>query len=44
MSQHNPAHRAELLAGAERLQVTLSPVQCEALLDYLALLVKWNKA
>lgn len=36
--------RAELTAGCEALGLALSAAQLQALCDYLALLVKWNRA
>lgn len=36
------ALRAALLAGADALGVALNDAQCQALLDYLALMQKWN--
>lgn len=36
--------KEELLRGIERLDLELSPAQFQQLLDYLALLIKWNKA
>jgi 16S rRNA (guanine527-N7)-methyltransferase len=44
MSMVTAAHAEELLSGAEQLGITLSPLQQEQLLAYLALLIKWNKA
>ena len=37
-------HAEELKHGAEQLKITLSDLQQEQLLQYLALLIKWNKA
>ena len=37
-------HAEELKHGAEHLKITLSDLQQEQLLQYLALLIKWNKA
>jgi 16S rRNA (guanine527-N7)-methyltransferase len=37
-----PAARAALTAGARELKVELEPAQIEALLDYLALMLRWN--
>src|SRR5690606_37187251 len=37
-------HADELAQGAQALGVTLSALQQEQLLAYLALLIKWNKA
>lgn len=34
--------RARLLEGAHALDVALTPVQCERLLDFVALLARWN--
>jgi len=39
-----PQHAEELNQGARELGVDLSEVQHEKLLDYLSLLIKWNKA
>lgn len=44
MSVIGARHADELAQGAEALGVALTPGQHQALLDYLALLVKWNKA
>ncbi len=44
MIQLNDQQRQALLNGAAALGVTLSAAQHSALLDYLALLHKWNKA
>jgi 16S rRNA (guanine527-N7)-methyltransferase len=38
------AQRQALVVGAQQLDINLSEHQLELLLDYLALLVKWNKA
>jgi 16S rRNA (guanine527-N7)-methyltransferase len=40
----NKAIETELLQGLARLELTLSAVQIQQLLDYLILLTKWNKA
>lgn len=37
-------HAQELTQGAQQLNVTLSELQQEQLLQYLGLLIKWNKA
>lgn len=37
-----PEHRDALLRGAQTLGLTLGDAQCQGLLDYLALLQKWN--
>ena len=39
-----PQHAEELSTGAQALGVSLTAEQHEALLAYLALLIKWNKA
>lgn len=39
-----PQHAEELSTGARQLGIELSAQQHEALLGYLALLIKWNKA
>jgi 16S rRNA (guanine527-N7)-methyltransferase len=38
------SHAEELVAGAHELGIALSEQQQRQLLDYLALLIKWNKA
>lgn len=38
------SHAEELVAGAHELGIALSEQQQRLLLDYLALLIKWNKA
>lgn len=43
-SMVTPQHAAELSTGAQALGVDLSERQHAQLLDYLALLIKWNKA
>lgn len=43
-SPTDEALREALAAGCEQLGLALSPAQLEALSDYLALLVKWNRA
>ena len=43
-SMVTPQHAEELSTGARELGVTLSDTQHSQLLDYLALLIKWNKA
>ena len=40
----NTQHAQELAQGAEQLNVVLSEQQQQLLLQYLALLIKWNKA
>ena len=40
----SPQHAQELSLGAEQLNVSLSEQQQEQLLQYLGLLIKWNKA
>ncbi|TXS92663.1 16S rRNA (guanine(527)-N(7))-methyltransferase RsmG [Parahaliea aestuarii] len=40
----DPALRAELEAGCERLELSLDKRQLQQLCDYLGLLAKWNKA
>jgi len=40
----NNAIESTLNQGIEALQLTVSPAQIQQLLDYLALLIKWNKA
>ncbi|WP_295471959.1 16S rRNA (guanine(527)-N(7))-methyltransferase RsmG [uncultured Pseudomonas sp.] len=39
-----PQHAEELSTGARELGITLSDTQHRQLLDYLGLLIKWNKA
>lgn len=39
-----PQHAEELSTGARALGITLSDTQHRQLLDYLGLLIKWNKA
>ena len=39
-----PALRQRLIRGADSLALSLDEVQYEQLLDYLALLVRWNRA
>lgn len=43
-SMVTPQHAADLSTGAQALGVDLSERQHAQLLDYLALLIKWNKA
>ncbi|HAF91995.1 MAG TPA: 16S rRNA (guanine(527)-N(7))-methyltransferase RsmG, partial [Pseudomonas sp.] len=38
------SHAEELVAGSHELGIALSEQQQRQLLDYLALLIKWNKA
>ena len=40
----SPQHAQELIEGAQQLGVVLSEQQKQQLLQYLALLIKWNKA
>ncbi|TXS93741.1 16S rRNA (guanine(527)-N(7))-methyltransferase RsmG [Parahaliea maris] len=40
----DPALRAELAAGCQKLEVDVSPAQLDLLCEYLALLAKWNRA
>ena len=40
----NPQHAQELIQGAQALNVVLSELQQQQLLQYLGLLIKWNKA
>ena len=39
-----PQHAQELIQGAQQLNIALSESQQEQLLQYLGLLIKWNKA
>ncbi|MES9906044.1 MAG: 16S rRNA (guanine(527)-N(7))-methyltransferase RsmG [Sedimenticola sp.] len=44
MSEHEKLWRGQLTAGLKAMAIVLSSEQQQKLLDYLALLVKWNRA
>ena len=44
MTDFNDALKARLLRGASAMQIELSDDQADALMDYLGLFQKWNKA
>ena len=44
MTDFNDALKARLLRGASAMQIELTDAQADALMDYLGLFQKWNKA
>ena len=44
MTDSNDALKARLLRGASAMQIELTDAQADALMDYLGLFQKWNKA